>query len=92
MKFESVSFKFFLAVNGLMLGIFIFLLGPAILLGQLEFNREEIVSLLSIYMGMSTIISTAFLLIDKIEVSKWFLAEFLLLFVIFLYLSDKFNF
>jgi hypothetical protein len=92
MKFESVSFKFFVAINGLMLGIFIFLLGPAILLGQLEFNRVEIVSLLSIYMGMSAIISIVFLLKDKIEVSKWFLVEFLLLFVIFLYLSDKFNF
>ena len=92
MKFESVSFKFFVAINGLMLGIFIFLLGPDILLGQLEFNRVEIVSLLSIYMGMSAIISIVFLLKDKIEVSKWFLVEFLLLFVIFLYLSDKFNF
>lgn len=91
MKFESVPFKFFLAINGLMLGISVFLLVPAILFGWLEFNGVEIVRLLSIYMGMSVIISTAFSLIDKIEVSKWFLVEFLLLFVMFVYLSDKFN-
>lgn len=89
---KAFLLSFFWLSMGLCWGYLFFLLGPAILLGQLEFNREEMVSLLSIYMGMSAIISTAFLLIDKIEVSKWFLAEFLLLFAIFLYLSDKFEF
>ena len=57
MQFKNVSFKIFVSANVLMLGLFAFFLAPAILLKQLEFNGAEIVELLSIYMGMTTVSS-----------------------------------
>ena len=91
MQFKSVSFKVFVSANVLMLGLFAFFLAPAILLKQLEFNGAEIVELLSIYMGMTAVISAVCFLTKKIGIAKYFLVEFILLAIIFAYLGYKFN-
>jgi hypothetical protein len=91
MQFKSLSFKVFLYANVLMFGLFAFFLVPAILLKQLEFNGVEIVELLSIYMGMTAVISTVCFLTQKSGIAKYFLVEFILLAIIFAYLGYKFN-
>lgn len=91
MHFKSVSFKVFVSANVFMLGLSAFFLVPAILLKQIEFNGAEIVELLSIYMGMSAVISSVCFLIKKIGIAKYFLVEFILLAIIFAYLGYKFN-